>query len=42
MKPDYETKSSSGSRIVTYNWDGVDLSILFHDNEAYEYTFVKR
>ena len=41
-KPDYETKASSGSRIVTYNWDGVDLSVLFHDSEAYEYTFVKR
>ena len=40
-KPDYQMEQNQ-STIITYNWENVDLSIIFHDDQPHQYTFVKR
>ena len=40
-KPDAQTEMGT-SKVITYNWDGVDLSVIFHDDQPHQYTFVKR
>ena len=45
-KPDSQMETGTSelgtSKVITYNWNGVDLSIIFHDNQAHQLTFVKR
>ena len=40
-KPNSQMESGS-STIITYQWDGVELNIIFHDDQPHQYTFVKR
>ena len=40
-KPNSQMEQGT-SKIITYKWDGVELNIIFHDDQPHQYTFVKR